>query len=141
MTTFPLAGLLRVRGAQERVAAEQLARATADVAQAQSGAQNAAASLAGISSDIGDGPALLAMAAARAAGRSALSDLQTLTELRRSEADAAKASHVEARRELRGLERLESAHIAVTTKAELDAEQSALDEVAVVRALQTGSAA
>ncbi|MEV7608865.1 hypothetical protein AB0N61_05220 [Microbacterium sp. NPDC089320] len=140
--TFPLAGLLRVRGAQERVAAEQLSQATAERAQAELAEQSAISSLAEISAQIDDPRALMAMAAARAAGRSTLSDLQALVEMRRSSESEAKSAHVEARRDLKGLERLESSHRVETEKAELAAEQSALDEIAVVRTAQReGSAA
>lgn len=136
MTSFPLAGLLRVRDAQERVAAEQLSRTTSARRQAEAAAHGAVVSLAEISAQIDDAPTLLAMAAARAAGRSALSDLQALAELRREEETEAKATHVEARRELRGLERLEGAHRADSMRAEQHAEQTALDEIAVVRSLR-----
>lgn len=140
--TFPLSGLLRVRGVQERAAAEELSRASAERRRAEAAQEHAASSLAQISSAIGDSQTLLAMAAARAAGRSALSDLQLLADLRRSEEAEAKTAHVEARRELKGLERLESSHRRQATKAELDAEQSALDEIAVARAShREGSAA
>jgi len=140
--TFPLAGLLRVRGAQERVAAEHLSRATAGVAHAETAEQAALTGLASISTEVADGPTLLAMAAARASARSSLGDLQMLTQMRRSEEQEAKTSHIEARRELKGLERLESSHIAVTSQAELHAEQGVLDEIAVVRAARNeGSAA
>lgn len=140
--TFPLAGLLRVRGAQERVAAQQLSSASADRARAETAEHTAISSLADISSTIDDPRTLMAMAAARAAGRSALSDLQTLVELRRDAEAEAKSAHVEARRELKGLERLETTHRVETSKAELAAEQSALDEIAVVRtSRREGSAA
>ncbi|KQR43461.1 hypothetical protein ASF87_16875 [Microbacterium sp. Leaf161] len=140
--TFPLAGLLRVRGAQERVAAEHLSRASAERAQAETAAQTAITSLADISAQIDDPRALMAMAAARAAGRSTLSDLQALVDMRRSAESDARAAHVEARRDLKGLERLESTHRVETAKAELAAEQTALDEIAVVRtSRREGSAA
>lgn len=140
--TFPLAGLLRVRGAQERVAAEHLSRASAERAQAETAAQTAITSLADISAQIDDPRALMAMAAARAAGRSALSDLQALVDMRRSAESEARSAHVEARRDLKGLERLESTHRVETAKAELAAEQTALDEIAVVRtSRREGSAA
>lgn len=140
--TFPLAGLLRVRGAQERVAAEQLSRASAERAQAELDEQTAISSLADISAQIDDPRALMAMAAARAAGRSTLSDLQALVEMRRGTESEAKSAHVEARRDLKGLERLESTHRVEAAKAELAAEQSALDEIAVVRtSRREGSAA
>ncbi|MFJ2541579.1 hypothetical protein [Microbacterium sp. NPDC087589] len=140
--TFPLAGLLRVRGAQERVAAEHLSRASAERAQAEIAEQTAITSLAEISAQIDDPRALMAMAAARAAGRSTLSDLQTLVDMRRSAESEARSAHVEARRDLKGLERLESTHRVETAKAELAAEQTALDEIAVVRtSRREGSAA
>jgi flagellar export protein FliJ len=140
--TFPLAGLLRVRGAQERVAAEHLSRASAERAQAETAEQSAITSLADISAQIDDPRTLMAMAAARAAGRSTLSDLHALAEMRRSAESEARSAHVEARRDLKGLERLESTHRVETAKAELAAEQSALDEIAVVRtSRREGSAA
>ena len=140
--TFPLAGLLRVRGAQERVAAEHLSRATADRAQAEAAEQSAITSLADIGDQIDDPRALMAMAAARAAGRSTLSDLQALVDMRRGAESEARSAHVEARRELKGLERLETTHRVETARAELAAEQAALDEIAVVHnARSEGSAA
>ncbi|MEV7797770.1 hypothetical protein AB0O14_01645 [Microbacterium foliorum] len=140
--TFPLAGLLRVRGAQERVAAEHLSRASAERAQAETAEQTAITSLSDISAQIDDPRALMAMAAARAAGRSTLSDLQALVEMRRSAESEARSAHVEARRDLKGLERLETTHRVETAKAELAAEQTALDEIAVVRtSRREGSAA
>ncbi|MDN3445411.1 hypothetical protein [Microbacterium sp. APC 3901] len=140
--TFPLAGLLRVRGAQERVAAEHLSRASAERVQAESAEQTAITSLADISAQIDDPRALMAMAAARAAGRSTLSDLQALVEMRRSAESEARSAHIEARRDLKGLERLETTHRVETAKAELAAEQNALDEIAVVRtSRREGSAA
>ncbi|KQR38254.1 MULTISPECIES: hypothetical protein [Microbacterium] len=140
--TFPLAGLLRVRGAQERVAAERLSRASAERAHAEAAEQSAISSLADISAQIDDPRALMAMAAARSAGRSTLSDLQALVDMRRGAESEAKSAHVDARRELKGLERLESTHRVESAKAELAAEQTALDEIAVVRtSRREGSAA
>ncbi|WP_217184120.1 flagellar FliJ family protein [Streptomyces sp. AC495_CC817] len=140
--TFPLAGLLRVRGAQERLAAERLSAARSDRIRAEDAERSAVSSLADVSAEIGDGATLMAMAAARAAGRSALSDLQALTALRRDEEAAAHETHIEARRELKGLERMEDAHRREEARAETRAEQSALDEIAVVRSnRREGSAA
>ena len=140
--TFPLAGLLRVRELQERLAAERLSHATAERAEAEDARDRVSSSLADIAVAVGDPRMLLAMAAARSAGSSALSDLQALSELRRQEEDRAKSAHVEARRELKGLERLELAHRTRTAKAQRDAEQTAIDEIAVVRsARREGSAA
>ena len=140
--TFTLSGLLRVRGAQERVAAEHLSRASAERTDAEDAATGAVSSLSDISAQIDDPRALMAMAAARAAGRSTLSDLQALVEMRRLEESSARSAHIDARRELKGLERLEDAHRTEAARADLAAEQSALDEIAVARTdRRAGSAA
>lgn len=128
--TFRLAGLLRVREAQERIAAQQLSQATAERVHAQLAHERTVADLAQAGSEITDARTLMAMAAARAAGRSALSELRALVELRSDEEAQARAAHVDARRQTKALERLESAHRAQTAKARLDAEQKALDEAA-----------
>lgn len=140
--TFSLSGLLRVRGAQERIAAEELSRASNERRKAETAVRAGAASLSEISSQVDDAATLLAMAAARAAGRSALGDLQTLAELSRTAESEAKTAHVEARRELKGLERLETAHRVEERRGELAAEQAALDEIATARGRRPeGSAA
>lgn len=140
--TFTLSGLLRVRGAQERVAAEHLARASAERTDAEDAVTDAVSSLSEISAQIDDPRALMAMAAARAAGRSTLSDLQALVEMRRIEESSARSAHIDARRELKGLERLEDAHRTEAARVDLAAEQTALDEIAVARTTRhAGSAA
>lgn len=140
--TFTLSGLLRVRGAQERVAAEHLSRASAERTDAEDAATGAVSSLSDISAQIDDPRALMAMAAARAAGRSTLSDLQALVEMRRLEESSARSAHIDARRELKGLERLEDAHRTEAARVDLAAEQTALDEIAVARTTRhAGSAA
>ncbi len=138
---FPLAGLLRIRDAQERQAAESLSRANADVARAEDAERTAIAALADLHGEIDDPATLMAMAAARAAGRSALGDLQALLELRRGEAAQAKSAHVEARREVKGLERLESAHRTANARTQQRAEQGAIDEIAVMRATRISGGA
>ncbi|MER7446676.1 flagellar FliJ family protein [Microbacterium sp. NPDC097977] len=140
--TFTLSGLLRVRGAQERVAAEHLSRASAERTDAEDAVTDAVSSLSEISAQIDDPRALMAMAAARAAGRSTLSDLQALVEMRRIEESSARSAHIDARRELKGLERLEDAHRTEAARVDLAAEQTALDEIAVARTTRhAGSAA
>ncbi|KQZ25051.1 MULTISPECIES: flagellar FliJ family protein [Microbacterium] len=140
--TFTLSGLLRVRGAQERVAAEHLSRASAERTDAEDAVTDAVSSLSEISAQIEDPRALMAMAAARAAGRSTLSDLQALVEMRRIEESSARSAHIDARRELKGLERLEDAHRTEAARVDLAAEQTALDEIAVGRTTRhAGSAA
>lgn len=140
--TFPLAGLLRVRGAQERVAAEQLAHASGERARAEAATNDAIASLSELNPAVDDARMLMALAAARAAGRSALGDLQALAALSRDTESVARSAHIEARRELKGLERLENTHRIDSENAELAAEQVALDEIATARSARgEGSAA
>lgn len=140
--TFPLAGLLRVRGVQERVAAEEAARARADARAAEAAEQHAVSSLSALATQIDDPATLRAMAAARAAGQASLADLQILSRLRRTEAAKAEDAHVDARRELKGLERLEGAHRSRELEERARTEQNALDEIATTRAGRSeGSAA
>lgn len=131
--TFPLSSLLRVRGVQERVAAQDLSRARAEHAAAAAAHDGAMSSLADIATAVDDPAALLAMAAARSAGQAALADLQALTRMRRDEVSAAEAVHVRARRDLKGLERLDDAHRARASEERLRTEQNALDEIATSR--------
>lgn len=140
--TFPLSGLLRVREVQERAAAESSSLARSEAAAAETAVEQAVSSLSEITTAIDDAATLLALAAARSSGQAALADLRTLARLRRDAAEAASAAHVEARRELKGLERLEDAHLESELARGRRAEQSALDEMAVVRAARDeGSAA
>ncbi|WP_295780055.1 hypothetical protein [uncultured Microbacterium sp.] len=132
--TFPLSSLLRVRGVQERVAAQDLSRARAEHVAAAAAHEDAVSSLSDIATSVGDPAALLAMAAARSAGQAALADLRALTRMRRDEVAAAEAVHVRARRDLRGLERLDDAHRLRADEERLRTEQNALDEIATSRA-------
>lgn len=140
--TFPLSALLRVRGVQERAAAASLSNARAASAAAESAVERAVSSLSDIATEIDDPATLLAMAAARSSGQAALADLRVLAQVRQDAAEAAALAHVEARRELKGLERLESAHRESERAEERRVEQNVLDEIAVVRAARdAGSAA
>lgn len=140
--TFPLSALLRVRGVQERAAAASLSNARAASVAAESAVERAVSSLSDIATEIDDPATLLAMAAARSSGQAALADLRVLAQVRQDAAEAAALAHVEARRELKGLERLESAHRESERAEERRVEQNVLDEIAVVRAARdAGSAA
>lgn len=140
--TFPLSALLRVRGVQERAAAASLSNARAAAVAAESAVERAVSSLSDIATEIDDPATLLAMAAARSSGQAALADLRVLARVRQDAAEAASLAHVEARRELKGLERLESAHRESERAEERRVEQTVLDEIAVVRAARdAGSAA
>lgn len=127
--SFSLAGLLRVREIQERAAAQRLSRAVIDAQHTEARDRSLRAHLAGAGSEAVDVRSLAALAAARVAGRTLLADLTTLSELQEQTVDHARAEHAEARRAMRGLDRLAEAHAAQVRAAELHAEQSELDEI------------
>lgn len=127
--SFSLAGLLRVREIQERAAAQRLSRAVLDARHTEARDRSLRAHLAGAGSEAVDVRSLAALAAARAAGRTLLSDLTMLAELQEQTVDQARAEHSEARRAMRGLDRLAQAHAVRVRAAELHAEQAELDEI------------
>jgi flagellar FliJ protein len=129
MSGFPLAGLLRLRGVQERAAAERLSRAQIAARQAEARERHTRAALADSADAAVDVRTLAAIAAARAAARSELADLSALTDAQRGAVDEARQEHAEAKRRTRGLEKLEVAHRERERARELHAEQLALDEI------------
>ncbi|WP_203135620.1 hypothetical protein [Microbacterium sp. JZ31] len=135
MSSFSLAGLLRLRGVQERAAAERLSRAQVAARQSEARERHTRAALAGTGDDAVDVRTLAAIAAARAAARSRLADLSALTEAQRGAVEEAQREHAEAKRRARGLEKLEAAHVARERTRLLQAEQAVLDEIAQTRAM------
>jgi len=127
--SFSLAGLLRVREIQERAAAQRLSRAMIDAQHTEARDRSLRAHLSGAGSEAVDVRSLAALAAARVAGRSLLADLTTLAELQEQSVDQARAEHAEARRAMRGLDRLAQAHALRVRTDELHAEQTELDEI------------
>lgn len=127
--SFSLAGLLRVREIQERAAAQRLSRAVLDARHTEARDRSLRAHLSGAGSEAVDVRSLAALAAARVAGRTLLSDLTMLAELQEQTVDQARAEHSEARRAMRGLDRLAQAHAVRVRTAELHAEQAELDEI------------
>ncbi|MFJ2502857.1 MULTISPECIES: hypothetical protein [unclassified Microbacterium] len=127
--SFSLAGLLRVREIQERAAAQRLSRAVLDARHTEARDRSLRAHLSGAGSEAVDVRSLAALAAARVAGRTLLSDLTMLAELQEQTVDQARAEHSEARRAMRGLDRLAQAHAVRVRAAELHAEQAELDEI------------
>lgn len=131
--SFPLAGLLRVRGIQERAAAERLSRAALEHAHTEARDRQLRASL---TTDV-DAPedvrTLSALAASRVAARSLLSDLRVLREAQTAAVDAARAEHATARIDEQGLGRLADAHGRREHARILREEQAVLDELAVGR--------
>lgn len=127
--SFSLAGLLRVREIQERAAAQRLSRAVIDAQHTEARDRSLRAHLAGAGSEAVDVRSLAALAAARVAGRTLLADLTTLSELQEQAVDLARTEHADARRAMRGLDRLAEAHAVEVRAAELHAEQAELDEI------------
>ena len=126
---FSLAGLLRVRQLAERRAAGELAAANAAVRGNRGQREQALAQLHGTGEDPVDSSSLLAIAAARSAGRAALADLQALDARLAQEAERAAESYQVARSELKAVEKLEEQQQQERTE-QLRTEQQLLDEMA-----------
>ncbi|WP_243230461.1 flagellar export protein FliJ [Microbacterium sp. CIAB417] len=127
---FSLSGLLRVRGIQERAAAQRLSRAVIDADQAKARERVARAALDASGSDAIDVRTLAAIAAARVSARRQLGDLASLADLRSAALADARDAHREARRQVRALERLADAHAARQEAETLRQEQNDIDEIA-----------
>lgn len=127
---FSLAGLLRVREIQERAAAQRLSRAVIDAQHTEARDRALRAHLAGGDTEAVDVRTLAALAAARVSGRALLADLAALSDLQQETVAEARTAHADARRTLRGLERLADTHAETVRAADLQAEQAELDEIA-----------
>jgi len=128
---FPLAGLLRVRGVQERAAAERLTRASIEKARTEARDRQVRASLTTDAEAPQDVRTLEALAASRVAARSLLADLRSLTDAQAAALEAARAEHASARIDEHGLSRLADAHHRREQARTLQQEQAALDEIAL----------
>lgn len=128
---FSLAGLLRVRAIQEREAAQQLSRAVIDANQTRTRDRHLRAALAATESDAVDVRTLASLAASRVASRSMLADLESLSAQQQQTVDAAQTAHANARRAVRGLDRLAVAHEMRMRVEDLRLEQHELDEIAL----------
>lgn len=135
--SFSLAGLLRLRGIQERQAAEALARANIEARQSATRERHARAALAATGTEAVDVRTLAAIAASRVAARSQLSDLAMLQGEQRSRLELARSEHAKAKRDALGLEKLEEAHDEREQQRELHEEQTAIDEIATTRWKET----
>jgi flagellar FliJ protein len=127
---FPLAGLLRLRHLQQDEAAGALASANArlDVTSVQ---QNRARSALGATRvDVSSTESLYALAAGRASMRSTLSDLESLSERQRIEAERATEAYSAAKSQAVRIEKLEAKHSEAATTEDLRVEQSVIDELA-----------
>lgn len=133
MTTFRLAGLLRLRKLQEDQASASLARAND---KRKSHARRLAAArgeLADSAEEAGSAAALAAAAAARSASHSLLLELQALAATLEAEAETAQGVLIEAKMAASSLEKLADRHQQASVSADLLAEQGFLDELALSR--------
>jgi flagellar protein FliJ len=128
--TFPLAGLLRLRHAQQDQAAAELADANERLRDAADARVAARRTLEDTATDVPDAATLSAVAAARAATRGMLEELDAVAKSRRLAAAEAQDAYNRARRQALGLEKLEEQHTARVTAEDLRVEQLALDEIA-----------
>lgn len=128
---FPLAGLLRIRGIQQRTAAAHLSRAAMEQQRTETRDRQVRAALTASADTPGDVRTLAALAASRVAARSLLTDLDSLRRAQRDEVDAARARLTEARRAEQGIERLGDAFHERERARRDAAEQAVLDEIAL----------
>jgi len=128
---FRLAGLLRVRGLQERAAAEHLSRASLEHTRTQARERELRTALSNSTDAAMDVRALAALAAGRVASRGMLADLTALGELQHATVQEARARHAATRVDERGLALLADAHAERERARELQLEQAELDEIAV----------
>ncbi|KTR50853.1 MULTISPECIES: hypothetical protein [Curtobacterium] len=138
---FPLAGLLRLRHAEQDRAAAALAAANERLRDAADARIAARRNLADReqTQPVTDAATLSALAAARASTRGMLEELDAVARTRRAEADGAQAAYAAARRAALGLEKLEGHHDREQAAADLRAEQHALDEIAARRRTEGGA--
>jgi flagellar FliJ protein len=127
---FPLAGLLRLRHAQQDEAGSMLASANARLADATARRARTAAMLAGEPLQVVDAATLFAVSAARASTRGMLAELDAMAAARRAEVDTAQTAFNAARTLSIGLEKLEVKHAERVIAEDARAEQLVLDEVA-----------
>jgi flagellar FliJ protein len=128
--TFPLAGLLRLRHAQQDQAGSALASANARLAEATARRARTAALLADEPVQITDSATLLAVSAARASTRGMLAELDAMAASGRAAVDSAQAAYNAARIRSIGLEKLEVKHTDRVLSEDARSEQLVLDEVA-----------
>ena len=127
---FPLASLLNLRQLGERRAAGALAEANQAVRAHKLQREQTLQELHGSAADPVDSESLLAIAAARSAGRAALADLQALEAQLAEDLDQASETYREQRRGVKALEKLEVRHHRAQQNELLAREQQLLDDLA-----------
>lgn len=127
---FSLAGLLRLRQAEQKAAESGLAAANSRSASLRVRRAEARSALEDSVGQVADSASLLAIAAARASSQSMLAELDALASIAEAEAASAQADYTEARRRAVGLEKLETRHDADLAASVIRSEQGVLDEIA-----------
>lgn len=138
---FSLAGLLRMRHAEQDIAGANLARTNArvrDNATTEKRARRALMEFGGASVTSVSTENLRAIAASRLASAVMLHELTALQEQTRLEQVQAQLAYSAARMKSLGLEKLEAKHDARVRREDLRAEQIVLDEVAGRRGRNDG---
>lgn len=134
---FRLAGLLRLRDAQEAQAAGRLASANAGLRDGAARSARARAEAEDSAAEADSSATLLAIAAARASTRGMLVELDGLVATLESGARAAAEEHRAARRSAVALQKLGDRHAEERAREDLAREQTTLDELAA-RGPETG---
>lgn len=132
---FSLAGLMRVRHAQQQKAMAELSEANRrirDVAERRARTERVLTDAVGSKDVVTDSATLTAVAAARASTRGMLAELDAVAAEHRAAADLAQQEYNATRARSIALEKLEARHAAAASAAELHEEQIALDEIASV---------
>ncbi|HXD27154.1 MAG TPA: flagellar FliJ family protein [Arthrobacter sp.] len=127
---FRLAGLLRLRESQEAQAAGRLAAANTGLREGHERVNRLRTRAQAAPTDVDSVAALQAVAAVRASTRGMLVELDGLVESLAHEADAARDTYRQARRDALVLQKLGERHQAALVADDLAREQAALDEVA-----------
>ncbi|RKS19451.1 flagellar export protein FliJ [Arthrobacter sp. AG1021] len=127
---FSLASLLRLRQIGERQAARAVAEANQAVRAHTLQREQTLQELHDSANDPVDSATLLAIAAARSAGRSALADLQALEAQLDEDRELAAEAYRAQRRGVKALEKLEARHHQAVQHADLAREQHLLDDLA-----------
>lgn len=127
---FSLAGLLRLRHAQQDQAAGDLAAANLRLQQNAASEAKTRTALGVSATDATSTEALHALAAARASSRSMLADLSSLARHHEATAREAQLAFDAARAQTLSLEKLETKHNASVVTEALKAEQLVLNEIA-----------
>lgn len=132
---FSLAGLMRVRHAQQQKAMAELSEANRrvrDVAERRARAEVTLSAAVGTKDVVTDAATLNAVAAARASTRGMLAELDAVAAEHRAQATVAQQEYNASRARSIALEKLEARHLVAAAAADLRDEQIALDEIASV---------